>query len=73
MDCVSKKRYPTEKIAKDYTDFHNKDPFIKEKNIISPYFCKIHDGWHVGHTKQLEDLNAVERLNTLLDQIRVNK
>ena len=69
VDCRSKKRYPTEKMAKNYADFHNKNPFIKEKDIISPYSCKTHDGWHVGHTKQLEDLNPAERLNSLLDRI----
>ena len=73
MSCVSKKRYPTERIAKDYTDFVNRNPFTKEKNIISPYYCKMHDGWHVGHPKQPEDLNPAERLNALLDQIRTNK
>ena len=73
VDCSSKKRYSTEKIAKDYADFYNKNPLIKEKDFISPYSCKIHDGWHVGHPKQPEDLNPAERLNALLDQIRTNK
>ena len=72
MGCGGKKRYSTEKIASDYASFHNKSPFVKEKDIIRPYFCAIHDGWHVGHSKQLEEMTPTERLNTLFDQIRMD-
>ena len=72
MSCLNKKRYPTERMANDFAHSFNKDPLLKETDLISPYFCRSHDGWHVGHTKT-ENLPPHIKVHRLLDEIKTNE
>ena len=72
MDCVAKKkkRYPTLKMADDYADVYNRNPFLKEEDMLTPYHCKLHEGWHVGHEQPPEKLSPVARIHKKLDRIK---
>lgn len=72
VDCNTKKRYPTEKMADDFANAYNKDIFLKEKDRLTTYFCNIHSGWHVGHHK-VENLPPHIRVHRLLDEIKKNE
>ena len=72
VNCNSKKRYPTERMANDFAQSNNRDPYLKETEILTSYFCNLHDGWHVGHTK-VENLPPHIRVQRLLDEIKKNE
>ena len=68
MECGKKKRYPTQKMADNFAEIHNRDPFIKEKDFLVAYHCNIHEGWHVGReTRKTEDLPPHIRVQRILD------
>ena len=58
-------------MADNFAYLCNKDPFIKEEDILTPYFCISHDGWHVGRTK-IENLPSHIKVHRLLDELKKN-
>ena len=72
VNCLNKKRYPTERMADKYANDYNKDPFIKEEEFLTTYHCPYHDGWHVGHVEQ-KTLPPHIRVQKLLDKIKRDK
>ena len=75
MKCVAKKkkRYQTLKMANDYISVYNRNPLLKEKDLLSTYHCKLHDGWHVCHVENTNDLPPVTRIHRLLDSLQEGK
>jgi len=71
MGCFNKKRYPTKKIADEYVSFHNKNPLLKEEDLVDSYHCPIHQGWHVGHV-DLGELPPHIKIQKLLDELKRN-
>jgi len=69
MNCTVKKRYPTERMANDFAHIFNRDPFLEDEDMLSPYFCKPHDGWHVGRSTE-ENLLPHTKVHRLLDKIK---
>ena len=53
------------------TDF-NKDPFLKEEDLLMSYHCPFHDGWHVGHVEE-KTLPSHISVHRLLDKIKKDK
>ena len=67
MKCGNKKRYPTQKMADNFAEIHNRDPFIKEEDFLISYHCNIHKGWHVGHKTM--DLPPHIQVQRILDEL----
>jgi hypothetical protein len=49
LSCDNKRRYPTEKEARD-TALHRQEE--SGDYTIWEYFCTFCGGWHIGHTPQ---------------------
>ena len=66
-DCNTKKRYRTQKLADAYAADYNKNPFLNDEDMLGSYECKRHKSWHVGHSRNFENLSPLARINKLLD------
>ena len=71
-DCSTKKRYPTKKMADVYVNSYNKDVFLKDNDMLTSYYCKYHEGWHVGH-ENLKTLPPHIKIQKILDKIKKDK
>ena len=69
MNCTTKKRYPTKKMADEYVRFFNRNPLVKESDMLSSYKCDFHDGWHVGHN-ETKPISPYIKVLRLLDKFK---
>ena len=61
INCHEKRCYSTYIDAQIASDFHNFRIVLMEFPIV-PYHCSIHDTWHIGHDRKLNEYEADDYL-----------